>query len=89
MLVDELTGDPSRRCSDRAPLSVAAARTPDSRRSSERPEPEFTAACLAASGGNPLLLWELLEGLAAEGVAPVSDEIPRVREIGPGRCRVR
>jgi DNA-binding CsgD family transcriptional regulator len=84
VLVDELTDDPLSTLLRPSPLSVAAAGRLTEEVLGTAPDPEFTSACLAASGGNPLLLWELLEGLAAEGVAPVTSEVPRVQEIGPG-----
>ncbi len=84
VLVDELTDDPLSTLLRPSPLSVAAAGRLTEEVLGTAPDPEFTSACLAASGGNPLLLWELLEGLGAEGVAPVTTEVPRVQEIGPG-----
>jgi DNA-binding CsgD family transcriptional regulator len=47
------------------------------------PEPAFTQACLDATGGNPLLLGQLLSSLDEEGVHPVTDQAPAVRRIGP------
>ena len=84
VLVDELMSDPSSMLLRPAPLSVAAAEHLTEKILGSRPEREFTSACLAASGGNPLLLVELLDGLSAEGVAPEAAEVARVREIGPG-----
>ncbi|MBJ7331173.1 MAG: AAA family ATPase [Solirubrobacteraceae bacterium] len=45
--------------------------------------PAFIAACQRATGGNPLLLRQLLGALAADGVRPTDDLIPTVREIAP------
>jgi DNA-binding CsgD family transcriptional regulator len=45
-------------------------------------EPGFCAACHHASGGNPLLLSELIRGLALEGVEPVETQASRVTEVG-------
>ena len=84
VLVDELTDDPLSALLRPAPLSLAAAERLTEEILGSPPDPEFAAACLAASGGNPLLLRELLEGLSAEGVAPTTAEAPRVQEIGPG-----
>lgn len=47
------------------------------------PEPEFAAACHAATGGVPFFVTELLRALAADGVAPIAAECDRVRAIGP------
>jgi DNA-binding NarL/FixJ family response regulator len=45
-------------------------------------EPGFCAACYAATGGNPLLLSELVRAVVSEGVAPTEAEAGRVTEIG-------
>lgn len=45
--------------------------------------PEFTLRCLDATGGNALLLRELLRTLSADGVAPVAASAALVEEIGP------
>ncbi|WP_460112239.1 ATP-binding protein [Streptomyces platensis] len=50
------------------------------------PEPEdddFLSACWSATGGNPLLLKELTEALAAEHVEPTAAHIPQVYALGP------
>ncbi|MEA2480731.1 MAG: hypothetical protein QOJ07_2653, partial [Thermoleophilaceae bacterium] len=47
------------------------------------PDPAFAAACHRATGGNPLLLQELLTALRADGVAPESASVELVRDIGP------
>jgi predicted ATPase len=46
------------------------------------PDAEFTAACVAATGGNPLFLRELTVAIAAEGLEPVRDGLRRLDEIG-------
>ncbi|HEY2334811.1 MAG TPA: AAA family ATPase, partial [Solirubrobacterales bacterium] len=46
-------------------------------------EESFSLACHEASGGNPLLLRELLRTLAAEGVAPVAASIPVIERVAP------
>jgi DNA-binding CsgD family transcriptional regulator len=43
----------------------------------------FCAACHATTGGNPLLLRQLLTSLEAEGVAPAAGNAALVRDIGP------
>jgi DNA-binding CsgD family transcriptional regulator len=45
--------------------------------------PEFCAACHAATGGNPLLLAELLKTLQAERVRPDAQHLDAIGEIGP------
>jgi class 3 adenylate cyclase/DNA-binding CsgD family transcriptional regulator len=47
------------------------------------PEPEFTSACVSATGGNPLFVRALVDALHGEGVEPVAGNAGRVREIGP------
>jgi DNA-binding CsgD family transcriptional regulator len=46
------------------------------------PDEEFCATCRAMTGGNALLLIELLAALADEHVVPARDEVARVGEIG-------
>ena len=46
-------------------------------------ESAFCAACHRASGGNPLLLGELLKTMRAEGVTPDAAHAGTIREIGP------
>ena len=45
--------------------------------------PEFSAAVHEATGGNPLLLRELVSALAEEGVAPDAAGARRAREVAP------
>jgi DNA-binding CsgD family transcriptional regulator len=42
----------------------------------------FCAACREATGGNPLLVGELVRALQAEGVRPRAGEIARLQRIG-------
>ena len=46
--------------------------------------PAFSAAVHGATGGNPLLVRQLLRALEAEGVRPDAASAGLVREIGPG-----
>jgi DNA-binding CsgD family transcriptional regulator/tetratricopeptide (TPR) repeat protein len=46
-------------------------------------EPTFVAACQEATGGNPLLLRELLGALAAEGVSPTAVDARAVTRMDP------
>ncbi len=43
----------------------------------------FLDACRQATGGNPLLLRQLLQALAADAVSPTDDHVATVREIAP------
>jgi DNA-binding CsgD family transcriptional regulator len=42
----------------------------------------FTATLHEASGGNPLLVRELANSVAAEGLAPTAENAPRLHELG-------
>ena len=48
-----------------------------------RAAPAFVDACFEVTGGNPLLLIELLRALAADGVEGAEADVARVRETGP------
>ena len=45
-------------------------------------DPAFCAACHHESGGNPLLLSQLVAALAAESIVPDTEAIGRLRELG-------
>src|SRR5204863_6307261 len=55
----------------------------DPSRLSPGADAEFCAACFAATGGNPLLVRELVGALESERVSPTAEQAARVREIGP------
>ena len=74
--------------------AAAAARAAERRRRSPRscasgsaptPTPAFCAACHDATGGNPLLLRQLLRALEAEGVAPDAGQRRRRARDRPAR----
>ena len=44
-------------------------------------DPEFVEACLGATGGNPLLLRELLLSLQAEGAHATTEAVPRLAGV--------
>ncbi|CAA9500177.1 MAG: hypothetical protein AVDCRST_MAG53-1900 [uncultured Solirubrobacteraceae bacterium] len=48
-----------------------------------RPSERFAASCRRATGGNPLLLVELLRALRAEGVVPDDAHVDVIDHIGP------
>ncbi|MGH3782467.1 MAG: BTAD domain-containing putative transcriptional regulator, partial [Pseudonocardiaceae bacterium] len=52
-------------------------------------EDAFCLACHAATGGNPLLLRELADAVAAEGLEATAAGVLRLREIGPQAVRRR
>ncbi|GAA0385908.1 hypothetical protein Acor_26680 [Acrocarpospora corrugata] len=47
------------------------------------PDGEFLAACHESTGGNPLLLSQLVTALRSEGVHPEARHVARVMTIGP------
>ena len=91
---------PTRRCSRRSPatrrrrLARAAAAQRHRRRGARAraarrgAEPAFCEACHAATGGNPLLLRQLLRALEAERVEPVGGQRRRGRARGRPARRV-
>jgi DNA-binding CsgD family transcriptional regulator len=82
-LLAELVADPDVFVVRPPPLSEAAVTVLVRETLSPDAEAEFCAACYAATGGNPLLVHELITALAAQGVPPTADQAPRVREVGP------
>ena len=66
-----------------APLSSEAAARLVAERLGEDPDPSFIGACHDATGGNPLLLGQLLRSLSDDAVRPDAASAPVVCEIGP------
>jgi predicted ATPase len=52
-------------------------------RLAEDAERAFCAACHRATGGNPLLLQELLKTMRAENIRPDAAHADAIREVGP------
>jgi DNA-binding NarL/FixJ family response regulator len=65
------------------PLSEPAVADLVRERLQEAPEEAFAAACHAATGGNPLLLDELLKELDAQHVPPDRAHVDLVSNLGP------
>jgi len=82
-LLAEIAQDPVTERIQPGPLSPAAMPGLIERRLGSAPDGAFAAACHDATGGNPLLLDELLKGLAAEGIEPRTDQVAVVRDLGP------
>jgi DNA-binding CsgD family transcriptional regulator len=82
-LLGELAHDPLTEMVRPAALSVAAVGGVVRARLGEDAGEAFAGACHAATGGNPLLLSELLKALDAEGVAPTAANVRVVEDIGP------
>ncbi|HEX8104708.1 MAG TPA: AAA family ATPase, partial [Solirubrobacteraceae bacterium] len=82
-LLDEILHDPATVPVRPGPLSLAAVRVVVRARLGNEAAEAFCAACHETTGGNPLLLRQLLAALEADGVEPLQDSVPIVREIGP------
>ena len=80
-LLAEIAGDPLSAAVRPGPLSEAAVADLVRERLGE-PDPGFTAACLEATGGNPLLLRHVLTALEQDGVRPSAAGAVAVRGIG-------
>lgn len=66
-----------------APLSEASSEPVVRAALGRQAEPSFVRACHSATGGNPFLLRELTNELAAEGLAPIAAHAQRIGEIRP------
>ena len=82
-LLAELAGDPLATTLHPRPLGDAAVDALVRGRLGEGADDAFVAACAQASGGNPLILGELLRALESEGVAPARGQLDVVRQLGP------
>ena len=82
-LVAEIAGDPLAATLHPAPLSEPAVRDLVRERLGEGSDDVFSNACHAASGGNPLLLQELLKTLDGERVSPDAAHVGVVADLGP------
>jgi DNA-binding NarL/FixJ family response regulator len=82
-LLAEIAHDPMTDRIHPGPLSPAAMPALIERRLGDAPDGAFAAACHDSTGGNPLLLDELLKGLATEGVEPRTSQVEVVRDLGP------
>lgn len=82
-LLAEIAGDPATVSIRPGPLSVAAVGDLVAERLGEEPAESFRAACHRVTGGNPLLLRQLLRSLEAESVRPDAAQADTVSDIGP------
>ncbi len=82
VLLGELSAAPATEAIRPAPLSPAAVGEVVRERLGGGADAAFCAACHEATGGNPLLLGQLLSALAAEALAPRVENVGRVNEIG-------
>jgi DNA-binding CsgD family transcriptional regulator len=79
----ELGGDPQVERLVLQPLTVAAVEELLAEWSPGGVDPEFAAACHAATGGNPFLLSRLAAGLAEQGVVFTAEHAREVSHAGP------
>ena len=82
-LLAEIVQDPVTHPLRPGPLSAEAVAALVRERLGDDADPGFCAACHEATGGNPLLLRQLLRALEAEGVQPSADQAAVVRAVGP------
>src|SRR5688500_6508965 len=82
-LIAEISHDPSARPVSPGPLSAAAVTEMVRARLGEDAHELFCAACARVTGGNPLLLRQLLTSLEADGVKPDAASVDVVADIGP------
>jgi DNA-binding CsgD family transcriptional regulator len=80
-LLSQIVSDPEATVVEPAPLSSAASARIMREALSPGADDAFCAACHEITGGNPLLLRELRNGILAEEVAPRNANIPRLREL--------
>ena len=85
----ELTADPLATVLHPAALSEDAVVDLVQTRLAAEAAPAFTAAVHEATGGNPLLLHELLTAVELEAIEPSAREAPRVRALGPDTIAAR
>lgn len=81
-LLTELTADPAATLVTPGPLTCAGVGDLVVERLGKKAEQPFIAACHHTTGGNPLLLRQLLRALEAERVRPDASHADTVRAIG-------
>jgi DNA-binding CsgD family transcriptional regulator len=81
-LLVRIVSDPLATLIRPAPLSMGAAARFVRENLSPDADDAFCAACHEETGGNPLLLRELMHAIAAEGLTPTEPKVPRLRELG-------
>jgi DNA-binding CsgD family transcriptional regulator len=83
LLLGEVVSQPDALHVHPGPLSTAGVGGLITSRLGAEPEVAFTEACLSATGGNPLLLRQLLSSLEADGVSPDATQVDAVTRVGP------
>ena len=82
-LLAEIAADPATESIRPGPLGEESVGELIRERLGADPDPAFAAACQEATGGNPLLLGQLLTALREDGARPTAAGAGAVREIGP------
>ncbi|MBJ7331170.1 MAG: AAA family ATPase [Solirubrobacteraceae bacterium] len=82
-LLAEIAQDPVAEPLRPRPLSREAVTALVRERLGDEGDPEFVEACHRSTGGNPLLLRQLLVALAGDAVQPRADQAQMVRQIAP------
>ena len=82
-LLADVAAGPATVTVDPGPLSRESVAALVGERLGADADPDFTAACFDSTGGNPLLLGQLISSLASEGVTPAASNVEVVRAIGP------
>ena len=85
--IDELLAIPGVGVRVPQPLGLSATSELIARNSGREPADEFAQACQLATGGNPWLLRELLEGARDAGLAPTVESAALVAGLAGGRVR--
>ena len=82
VLVEQIISDPVATVARPAPLTIEAAARLVRETLSADADDAFCAACQELTGGNPLLLRELVHTIADESLAPTQLNVSRLRELG-------
>jgi DNA-binding CsgD family transcriptional regulator/tetratricopeptide (TPR) repeat protein len=82
-LIAEIAQDPHTRALRPAPLGEESVAALVRERLGDDADASFCRACQTATGGNPLLLSELLHALEVEGVMPDAQSAAMVGAVGP------
>jgi DNA-binding CsgD family transcriptional regulator len=82
-ILEELRSEPHAQVLTPGPLTSAAVADVVRERLGDGVDSAFAEACHASTGGNPLLLNELLKALVADGVSPDAAHVDVVAELGP------
>lgn len=88
-LLDALASGPAATVVRPAPITAAATARMVAEGLGAEPEPEFVRACHAATGGNPLLVAEVVRSASERGLRGRADESDRVADPGASDVAAR